>query len=478
MRTEIDPVSAPPFRLLVVDDDPVQRRLVGALAERIGGRAVAAEGCEAALRWLADGEAGFDVLVLDLGMPDGSGLDVLARLRLMGAAAPPAIVQTGRAGIEAVVEAMRAGAFDFVVKPASPEKLAGAIRAALQAGRGDGGAGGDLALRPGGGTGAMAPTLRLAAKAARSAIPVLLTGETGTGKEWLARRIVAAGGRARAPFVAVNCGALPRDLAESVLFGHERGAFTGAAAAHPGRFLEADGGTLLLDEVGDLAPEIQVKLLRALQEGEVEPLGGTGAPRRIDVRVIAATNHDLASLMREGRFREDLYWRLAAFPIHLPPLRERRGEIADLAARFAARLPPGPDGRPRRIAPTALRLLEGRPWPGNIRELENAVHRAGVLADGASLEPADFAMAGEPTGAAPTTAEAPLLVSSMPDAGIYEGSDAPLPTLAEHEAELIRRALRRNGGRLAKTALDLGIGRSTLYRKLQLYGMDGDSDSR
>lgn len=453
MSTKIDGSRAPSFRLLAVDDDPVQGRIVETLARRMGGEATVEAGVGAALRRLgAAGEGAFDVAVLDLGLPDGHGLEVLARLREAGAAAPPAIVQTGRAGIETVVEAMRAGAFDFVVKPVSPAKLEAALRAALAARseRDDG------ALEAAEGEGAMAGALRLAARAARSAIPVLLTGETGTGKEWLARRIVAAGGRARAPFVAVNCGALPRELAESLLFGHERGAFTGADAARPGRFLEADGGTLMLDEVADLAPDLQVKLLRALQEGEVEPVGAAGAPRRIDVRVIAATNRDLGALMREGRFREDLYWRLAAFPIHLPPLRERRGEIAGLARSFAARLPATGGGEPRALSPAALRLLEARDWPGNIRELENAVHRAGVLADGAVLDARHFADPADPAGG---TGEA-------------EDGGRPFPTLAEAERELIREALERNGGRLARTALDLGIGRTTLYRKLRLYGLE------
>lgn len=447
MSTKIDGSAPPSFRLLAVDDDPVQGRIVAALVRRMGGEAVVEAGVGAALRRI-EGER-FDVAVLDLGLPDGHGLEVLARLREAGTLAPPAIVQTGRAGIETVVEAMRAGAFDFAVKPVSPGKLEATIRAAL-ARRGEGEALGAP------GEGPMGGALRLAARAARSAIPVLLTGETGTGKEWLARRIVAAGGRARAPFVAVNCGALPRELAESLLFGHERGAFTGADAARPGRFLEADGGTLMLDEVADLAPDLQVKLLRALQEGEVEPVGAAGAPRRIDVRVIAATNRDLGALMREGRFREDLYWRLAAFPIHLPPLRERRGEIAGLARSFAARLPATGGGEPRALSPAALRLLEARDWPGNIRELENAVHRAGVLADGAVLDARHFADPADPAGG---TGEA-------------EEGGRPFPTLAEAERELIREALARNGGRLARTALDLGIGRTTLYRKLRLYGLE------
>lgn len=493
MRPESEPIEALGFAVLVIDDDPVQRRLVEACVARAGGRTECAGGLEAAFERLADpARPVFDALVLDLLMPDGFGLDLLPRLRAAGLRVPPTVVQTSRAGIDTVVEAMRAGACDFLVKPASPAKIAAAIAAACRAGVADtaerASAGSPFAAAPATETLAeptpgrtMAETLRLAGKAARSAIPVLLQGETGTGKEWLARRIVEAGPRAGAPFVAVNCGALPRDLAESILFGHERGAFTGATQRSPGRFGEADGGTLFLDEVGELAPEVQVKLLRALQEGEIDPVGAS-RPVRTDLRVIAATHRDLARDVADGRFREDLYYRLAVFPIPLPPLRERRDEIAALAQGFAARF-----AGTGLLAQDALRFLEMQDWPGNIRQLQNAVHRAAVLAEGGMPTAADFGCAdppGAPAAMRPATSTEPAAVVAAGGGALAEGNgpgagymisladgEGGIATLAEVERRLIAAAIDRCEGRLSTAARHLGIGRSTLYRKMREYGI-------
>jgi DNA-binding NtrC family response regulator len=292
-------------------------------------------------------------------------------------------------------------------------------------------------------------------------VPVLMLGETGTGKEWLARRIARGGARADKPFVAVNCGALPRDLAESLLFGFERGAFTGAERRSPGKFAQADGGTLFLDEVGDLPPETQVKLLRALQDGEIDPIGAPG-PVRVDIRVIAATHRDLRAEVAAGRFREDLFYRLHVFAIPVPPLRERADEIAGLARRFAARHLPGAE-----LAPGALRRLLAHRWPGNIRELENAIRRAAVMAEGHVLQAGDFDL---PDGWQGESAlERPAGAAPPPDED-RSGEDA-FPTLAQVERAHILRALQQCGGQPTRAARLLRIGRTTLYRKLKEYGL-------
>ena len=329
--------------VLIVDDDPVQRRLLEAMVQRFGYQAVVAEGGDAALRLLG-GPQPIDCMVLDLVMPDLDGLGVLARMREAGLDIP-VIVQTAHGGIDNVVSVMRAGATDFVVKPASPERLQVSLRNALAAKA----LAGELRRlkRSRDGTltiadvitrsDAMRPVLRAAEKAAASAIPVLIDGESGVGKELIARAIHGAGARRAKPFVAVNCGAMPENLVESILFGHEKGAFTGATDKHTGKFIEADGGTLFLDEVGELPPAAQVKLLRALQEGEVEPVGGRKTVK-VDVRIISATNRDLIADVKAGRFREDLFYRLHVFPISVPPLRQRTEDIPELARHFLARL--------------------------------------------------------------------------------------------------------------------------------------------
>ena len=376
--------------VLIVDDDPVQRRLLEAMVQRFGYEAVTAEGGDAALRLLG-GPLPIDCVVLDLVMPDLDGLGVLARMREAGLDIP-VIVQTAHGGIDNVVSVMRAGATDFVVKPASPERLQVSLRNALAAKA----LAGELRRlkRSRDGTltiadvitrsEAMRPVLRAAEKAAASAIPVLIGGESGVGKELIARAIHGSGARRAKPFVAVNCGAMPENLVESILFGHEKGAFTGATDKHTGKFVEADGGTLFLDEVGELPLAAQVKLLRALQEGEVEPVGGRKSIK-VDVRIISATNRDLIADVKAGRFREDLFYRLHVFPISMPPLRQRPEDIPELARHFLARFSAEEGKRVRAIEPEALRLLAAFRWPGNVRQLENAVFRAVVLADGEQI---------------------------------------------------------------------------------------------
>lgn len=481
--------------VLIVDDDPVQRRLLEATVTRFGYTPKLVEGGEAALEAIAGEEPGeIRAVILDLVMPGMDGIEVLERLRFEGCPTP-VIVQTAKGGIETVVAAMRAGAFDFVVKPVSAERLRTALSNAIRVrslesevkqARAPGGSGfsfKNIVTR----SPAMERAIRLGQKAAASDIPILIEGESGVGKELFARAIQASGPRRARPFVTVNCGAIPDNLVESILFGHEKGAFTGATERHPGKFVEANGGTLFLDEVGDLPLDVQVKLLRAVQDGEVDPVGGRGTAR-VDIRVISATNRDLLQRVRDSRFREDLFYRLNVFPILVPPLRERREDIALLVQHFIGRF--ANESRPiAGISARALDLLAAYDWPGNVRQLENAVFRAMVLCEGevltledfpqirAQVEGIDEALV-EPDGGDPAAATA-TAVDPMP-AGERASEDllhmlderGELRRLGDVEAELVRFAVRHYRGRMSEVARRLGIGRSTLYRKLKDIGID------
>ncbi|OCW59358.1 sigma-54-dependent transcriptional regulator [Hoeflea olei] len=504
-------------RILIVDDDPVQRRLLKAAAERAGYVTEMFQEGRSALARLCDAPDTVDAVVLDLMMPEMDGLELLAQMRERGMTIP-VVVQTGQGGIETVVKAMRAGAFDFVVKPVSPERLALSLSNALKTSQS--GAAPKLARKGAGfkdivaASPAMERVLSLGYRAAASTIPVVLEGESGVGKEMIAQAIQAESSRRGKPFVTVNCGAIPENLVESILFGHEKGAFTGAADRHPGKFCEADGGTLFLDEIGDLAPEIQVKLLRAVQFGEIETVGARVA-KKVDVRLISATNKDLIAEVKAGRFREDLYYRLNVFPIHVPALRKRKEDIPQLVRHFTQHFAEAL-GKPRirTIAPDAMALLTAHDWPGNIRELENAVHRAIVLCDGDTVTSALFPqiaaqMPGysldsrnETDGATSLPdlpPAAPGLMASEPavelDVSSLREDPAPpaghsLPAvnavtrdgevrpLSEVEEELIRFALSFYRGQMSEVARRLGIGRSTLYRKLKDYSIDPDNPRR
>jgi DNA-binding NtrC family response regulator len=383
--------------ILIVDDDPVQRRLLEALVRRFGYAVETVESGELALARIEPAQTPpIDLMILDLVMPDLDGMAVLTRLK-EAARKVPTIVQTAHGSIEAVISAMRAGALDFVVKPVGAERLQVSIKNALRVDaledeirRMNRQAGGSLSLRDlASKSEDMERVIRLGERSAKSNIPVLLEGESGVGKELIARAIQGASDRRGRPFVTVNCGALPENLIESILFGHEKGAFTGATEKHAGKFVEANGGTLFLDEIGELPLEAQVKLLRALQEGEVDPIGGK-RPVKVDIRLISATNQNLIELVKRGVFREDLYYRLNVFPITVPPLRQRREDISDLARRFAARFAAEEGKRIRGLSAEALALLSTYNWPGNVRQLENAVFRAVVLADHDELTVAEF----------------------------------------------------------------------------------------
>jgi DNA-binding NtrC family response regulator len=508
-------------RVLIVDDDPVQRRLLENMVTRFGYDAIVAEGGDAAVALLTgpDG-APIDAVVLDLVMPDLDGFGVLERLREAGIALP-IIVQTAHGGIDNVVAVMRAGASDFVVKPVGAERLQVSLRNALTAGalRGElnrikHSRAGTLTFRdiitrsP-----RMRAVLRTAEKAAASAIPVLIAGPSGVGKELIARAIHGSGERRAKPFVAVNCGAIPDNLVESILFGHEKGAFTGATERHTGKFIEASGGTLFLDEVGELPAAAQVKLLRAIQEGEVEPVGAR-KPVKVDARIISATNRDLAADVRQGRFREDLFYRLHVFPITVPALAERPEDIAELVRHFLLRFAAEEGKRIGRISGEALALLTAHRWPGNVRQLENAVFRAVVLAETDEVGVEEFPhiatqLAREPPGAAGNDLRDHLrenlqdnlqVLQPSLDTALIVAHDAPpgpgdpgaphapahgtlalldrtgeARPLEEIEAEVIRFAVAHYRGQMSEVARRLRIGRSTLYRKLDLLGFDADA---
>ena len=497
--------------VLVVDDDPVQRRIVEAAVARFGHEPVAVDGGEAALAAL-EGQRGreFAAVILDLVMPGLDGIQVLERMRERQIGVP-VIVQTARGSIDTAVSAMRAGAFDFVVKPASPERLQAAVTSAMKveafegrARRQRGGSPSALSFRDiVTGSQSMERVLRLARKAADSTIPILIEGESGVGKEVIARAIQGSGERKGKPFVTVNCGAIPENLVESILFGHEKGAFTGATEKHVGKFVEANGGTLFLDEIGDLPLDVQVKLLRAVQEGEVDPVGSRSTVK-VDIRLISATHRDLLQRVRDGLFREDLFYRLNVFPINVPPLRDRREDVPMLVQHFVNRFgSTEARGRINGISAGALAMLEAYDWPGNIRQLENAILRAIVLCEGAVLTADDFPqIKAQVEGIDPdlVDASAPVVAGSAPEPSAMAG-DIPLEPaesagetavsggyglvrgldekgnvrrLEDVESEMIRLAIDHYNGQMSEVARRLGIGRSTLYRKLKDMGIDPD----
>jgi DNA-binding NtrC family response regulator len=330
---------------------------------------------------------------------------------------------------------------------------------------------------------AMTMVKRLGERAAKSSIPILITGESGVGKEVIARAVHGSSERAGKPFVAVNCGAIPENLVESILFGHEKGSFTGATDKHLGKFQEANGGTLFLDEVGELPLDIQVKLLRALQESEIDPVGGK-RPVKVDVRIVSATNRDLSLAVKEGRFREDLYYRLNVFPIEAPALRDRKEDVPALVEAFVKRFNVEEGKSVVGATPETMACLSAFDWPGNVRQLENAVYRAIVLADAPYLQPHDFpAISGvaPPAPAADTAPGSaglpPTAAQLMPDAPVAVpvrilDERGHLRTLEEIERDLIQLAIEIYAGHMSEVARRLGIGRSTLYRKVREQGLE------
>ena len=398
--------------ILIVDDEPAARMTLAILLRKRGHRVLQAEGAKAAAKALAEGA--FDLVVTDLRMPDGDGLQVL---RAAKAHCPEAevILLTAYAGWESAKAAMRLGAYDYFEKGKEPDELLHRI----------------------------APTHAT----------VLIQGESGTGKEVIAKAIHHTSSRADKSFMAVNCGALPEPLLESEMFGHVRGAFTGATSHKKGLFEEAHGGTFFLDEIGEMPPALQVKFLRVLQEGEVRRVGSNQSAT-VDVRVLAATNRDLGQLMQQGRFREDLFYRLNVIPVIIPPLRERREDVPALAEHFLGRFGQQ-QGRSLQLSAEAVERLLRYPWPGNVRELENVMERTAILVQKETIGPDDLPLhvaAGNPLGPTP----------SLP----------PELTLAEVEKLHILQTLERVGWNHSRAAEILGIGRTSLWRKLKEYQIE------
>jgi len=486
--------------ILIADDDAVQRRLVENMVQRAGYDAVVVDSGDAALARLTELDATpIDAVVLDLVMPGLDGMGVLAGMREAGLNIP-VIVQTAHGGIDNVVSAMRAGAHDFVVKPVGVERLQVSLRNALNASALKGELQRIKHSREGRLTFTdivtrseiMANVLRTARKAAASTIPVLIEGESGVGKELIARAIHGSGERSSKPFIAVNCGAIPDNLVESILFGHEKGAFTGATERHTGKFVEASGGTLFLDEVSELPLNAQVKLLRALQEGSVEAVGGR-RPVKVDVRIVSATNRKLLDRVKSGHFREDLFYRLHVLPLTLPPLRARREDIPHLVRHFLARFCAEENRVITGISGEAMSRLAQLDWPGNIRQLENTVYRAVVMSEGEQLGLDDFPQAAAQSFPPLDHDSEPLIIApdDHPTAPEMTGNEfpiAPLPNgylgmlteagemraLEDIESEVIRFAISHYRGQMSEVARRLKIGRSTLYRKLDDASLRGD----
>jgi DNA-binding NtrC family response regulator len=444
-----------PIRVLVADDEKNLRELMVRELSRQGHQVEGVADGEAALDRLR--EAPYDVVILDMKMPRKEGIEVLRELAGFPEQ-PQVIVMTGFQEVSSAVEAMKLGAYDYLTKPTRIEELEVVVRKAAEKGQllRD-----NVALRsrlpgaePFGGilsrTVRMQEVLRMIERVAPTDSSVLILGESGTGKDLVARAIHERSQRASRPFVPIHCGALPREILESELFGHEKGAFTGAVGAKPGLLELADGGTLFLDEIGEMEPDSQVKLLRVLESGMFFRVGGT-RPRRVDVRLVTATNRDLAEAMKQAEFRQDLYYRINTITIQLPPLRDRREDVALLARYFV-------EGNAaygaKRLGPAALTALEGYSWPGNVRELLHVIERAVILSKGEEIQVEDLP---------PEVAGA-----SLPPTGVVSGS------LEAMERQHIIATLRQVAGHRGKAAALLAIDPKTLYRKILTYGIKPD----
>jgi len=442
------------IRVLVADDERNLRELLVRELTRKGHAAVGVPDGQAALDRLKEEVP--DVLLLDMKMPRVEGIEVLRSLQQF-AEAPQVIVMTGFQEVPAAVEAMKLGAYDYLTKPTRIEELDILIRKAAEKGRlirqnvalraqfdPDDGGGPIVTANP-----AVEEMLRVVDRVAPTDSSVLILGESGTGKELVARAVHERSPRAAQAFVTIHCGALPREVLESELFGHEKGAFTGAVNAKPGLIELADGGTLFLDEIGEMELESQVKLLRVLESRAFFRVGGTRR-RTVDMRLVAATNRDLAEAIKSNRFRQDLYYRINTITVSLPPLRERREDIPLLARYFLEQS--AVYGR-KRLSPSALQYLERCDWPGNVRELQHAIQRAVILCTGDEIQPEDL------------------------PADVRSGQLAPVPargSLEEMERQHIIVTLRQVGGHRAKAAALLGIDPKTLYRKILSYRISSD----
>jgi DNA-binding NtrC family response regulator len=443
--------------LLVVDDDAAMRQMLVSLFRDRGFQVEQAASAGDALERAQDRD--FDAVLTDVRMPGRSGIELVGELRRLRPDTP-AIVMTAFGSIDSAVEAMRAGAFDYIAKPFEPDVVMFTVDRALQQRALEEenrrlrravdrtSAFGDLI----GTSPAMREIFALIRKVAHGRSSVLITGESGTGKEVVARTLHFHGNRGDRPFVPINCTAIPEGLLESELFGHVRGAFTGAHTSKQGLFEKANGGTLFLDEIGDMGLGLQSKLLRVIQDREIRPVGSTQTVK-VDVRIVAATNKDLTTEIEEGRFREDLFYRLNVIPLHIPPLRERPEDIPALVEHFVQK---HSDGARRTVSPEAMQRLVACPWKGNARELENVIERALALSDTPELGPQDL-----PLGAVAAPGDAP------PAAGFLRAAAERRLSLRDVEERYIEEILRVTGGNKVRAARLLGIDRKTLYRRAE-----------
>ena len=445
---------ADPFSVLVVDDETIVRESLGGWFREDGWLVETTPSARDALRLAA--ERRFDVALLDIKMPGMDGLELQGRL---AEAAPDLtiIVMTAYASVDTAVRALKQGAYDYIVKPFDPEELSILVRRAQEhrSLRSE-----NLRLKQSieavsapaplvGESAAMRRVAELVRTVAPTDATVLVTGRSGTGKELVARALHAGSPRRWNPLVAVHCGALAEGVLESELFGHEKGAFTGAAAAHKGKFEQADGGTVFLDEIGEVSPKVQVELLRVLEEKRVTRVGGK-APIATDFRLVAATNRDLPALVKEGAFREDLWWRLNVVAVSIPPLCERADDVEPLARHFAERFAKQMNLKELRIAPDAMAALRAHSWPGNVRELQNAIERAAVLGKPPLIRLEDLPQSVTSPGAARRTSGR---------------------TLADVERVHVEAVLADTGWNVTRAAEVLDVDRGTLYHKIQRYGL-------
>ncbi|MGH7501649.1 MAG: sigma-54-dependent transcriptional regulator [Longimicrobiales bacterium] len=445
-------------RLLIVDDESNLRRMLAGVLEAEGHEVAAAGDGEEAVLAMERGEP--DVVLLDLALPGQDGLNVLGTMRARWPDVP-VVMMSGRASLSDAVRATKIGAFHFLEKPLSPEALLLAVAGAAELRRARALsrrlsaelAGGHALV---GSSETMRRTRSLIEQIAPTDARVLITGESGTGKELAATALHAGSARAPGPFVRVNCAAIPRDLVESEMFGHEKGAFTGAAEARRGRFELADGGTLLLDEVADLGPEAQAKLLRSIEVGRIQRIGGE-TELRVDVRLIAATNRDLGAAIANGAFREDLYYRLNVLHIEMPSLRERLEDIPELVAHFLTRLHARDGLAPPHLADGALKRFRTYAWPGNVRELANVCERLAILYSGRTVQSEEVAALIRDTRPAPGTAASDLSLSERVD---------------EFERSIIEDTLTACDGRVADAARMLETDRPNLYRRMRRLGIE------
>jgi two-component system response regulator HydG len=467
------------LRALVVDDDSTVRYTVRGILEHTGLQVDEASDGQEGLEKVDAGD--YQVVVTDIQMPRMSGLDLLKKIKERPLPQPKVIVITAHGSERHAVEAIRTGAFDYFKKPFELDEMMAVVRRATESVHlnaeverlsGELNLSRSLIFQ----SQEMSKLAVLVQRIAPRDVTVLLTGESGTGKERVAEALVQASGRANKPFLRFNCAALTAELAEAELFGHTKGAFTGAIKARPGLFREADGGTLMLDEIGELPAAVQAKLLRVLQEGEVRPVG-EDHPVKVDVRIIAATHRDLMQMSVEGKFREDLYYRLKVVHLRIPPLRERLDDVPMLARHFLAEFSRRFGVGPYKLTPSLLERLNSYAWPGNVRELENALESVVALSQGNELDLTLLpSSAPEPKSAASSSAAAPIAAS--PAAATGEGPHADLKARMDaYERGIIVAALEEARGNRSQASRNLGINRATLHGKLRKYGLtDSDTD--